>query len=382
MDMDQGECLAQLPVRHLQLSKVPAYYIPTPIVYIANNHTLCYEIVIDIIAYYYCFAGALIDWQHSFVVLFLASAVASLLFTFTMCFVSEPTNATATTNSTVSRNHAEKASMKSVWAVLRRQRRAPLLLYGSVAAVAIVHSGINSIGPVLVSRLVHDRESIVGFLSVSKVSLEIPMFISSGLIIRRVGFRFMSFISLACLFARSLGWLALYAFALPYWVVFLIEPLQGITFASLWSTAVHLVAKISPPGLTATAQNLLHISMYRIGSNIGAIMASWVVERYSSNLLFLAFSGWSALLLCVFIASSTKLRDYFDAPDNNEAMHLADDGSSSPEGNAPKSRNGRRPMYAKVPIHEDAKSLSMREIEAIFPTSDHWLFKLQSYKLV
>nr|KAG5696510.1 hypothetical protein BaRGS_021046 [Batillaria attramentaria] len=94
---------------------------------------------------------------------------------------------------------------------------------------------------------------LFGLCVVSSVILEVPTFFFSGRLIRRLGPVPCLCVSIATMSTRLLA----YSLLGNPWLVLLIEPLHGVTFGLMLSSATTYASIVSPPGMSATTQGLV-----------------------------------------------------------------------------------------------------------------------------
>lgn len=70
------------------------------------------------------------------------------------------------------------------------------------------------------------------------------------------------------------------------WLVLLIEPLHGFTFAAMWSATVEYGQRIAPPGCVARMQALVNGIYYQIAMGIGTAMWGPLVMQPPGGLGF------------------------------------------------------------------------------------------------
>ncbi|MFT5685492.1 MAG: PPP family 3-phenylpropionic acid transporter [Myxococcota bacterium] len=82
------------------------------------------------------------------------------------------------------------------------------------------------------------------------------------------------------------------------------QSLHGITFGAFWVAGVALVADRSPKAVATSAQGLLAAAVGGVGSMIGLVGASWVVEVMATRWMFLCGAGIGVLaLLCAIVGT-------------------------------------------------------------------------------
>jgi len=70
------------------------------------------------------------------------------------------------------------------------------------------------------------------------------------------------------------------------WLVLLVEPLHGFTFAAMWCATVEYARKLAVPGTEATLQALVNGLFYQISAAAGSLLWGLVVQRPPRGLGF------------------------------------------------------------------------------------------------
>merc|ERR1712039_550036 len=71
------------------------------------------------------------------------------------------------------------------------------------------------------------------------------------------------------------------------WLVLLVEPLHGITFAAMWSASVEYGQRIAPPGGLARMQALVNGLYYQIAMGTGSMFWGALVPDAPQGLGFI-----------------------------------------------------------------------------------------------
>ena len=93
------------------------------------------------------------------------------------------------------------------------------------------------------------------------------------------------------------------------------QALHGITFGGFWIAGVTLVSDRAPAEVSTSAQGLLAASVGGVGSMIGLVGASWVVELMATRWLFLCGAGIGVLaLVCAFMGTRSGTGSPAESP--------------------------------------------------------------------
>lgn len=80
-------------------------------------------------------------------------------------------------------------------------------------------------------------------------------------------------------------------------ILLFLQPLHGITFAILYTAAIHYISKIVPDYLIGTGHLLLANVFFSISGIIGSLVGGIVFEQYGGNVLYLSMG------IVIFIGS-------------------------------------------------------------------------------
>jgi MFS-type transporter involved in bile tolerance (Atg22 family) len=130
------------------------------------------------------------------------------------------------------------------------------------------------------------------------VMFEIPMFQVAPVLLRKYGVRWLLLVAnvalLVCIFGYTL---------IPQghtWLVFLLEPLHGVTYAGSQSAAVEYVQRNMPRGSEASGQGIVNLIR---GS--GAVLGLWLggllmQESWGPRVMYRAFATTIAIGTAIF----------------------------------------------------------------------------------
>jgi PPP family 3-phenylpropionic acid transporter len=138
--------------------------------------------------------------------------------------------------------------------------------------------------------------SLTGLAVASSVILELPFFIFSAALIKKVSARGLINFSFLVLIIRLLLSSALKN---PYWGI-AVNMLHGPFFATYWAGAVNYAREIAPHGLGASAQALFAASFFGLGGIVGALLGGWLFTNFGPPIMFQTGAGLTLLGLLVF----------------------------------------------------------------------------------
>jgi len=113
---------------------------------------------------------------------------------------------------------------------------------------------------------------------------EVIMYFLSGYLLQKIGYDYVLYIGLVSNICRLLAYsyITVPAMSLP------IEILQGISSASIWTSAVCYIGLI--PGAPVTLQALLHAVYWGLGHGGGGILGGIMVTYIGSNTTFITYA--------------------------------------------------------------------------------------------
>ena len=120
-------------------------------------------------------------------------------------------------------------------------------------------------------------------------AVEVPVMHASDGLLRRHGARRMLLAVLVLYSMRCAGYAMLASFAGRPWLVLLVEPLHGITFALFYTTSVNHVKTLLPEGRETLAQGIFSAA-FTGGTGVGAALGGVCARIYGFQLTFYAFA--------------------------------------------------------------------------------------------
>jgi hypothetical protein len=138
-------------------------------------------------------------------------------------------------------------------------------------------------------------------LSVSMtVVFEFPFFLYSERLLAVLGLRGMLLLAFGAYVSRVL----VYTLLRNPWLVLLVEPCHGITFACSWCAVIHYSGSVAPKGLEATTQGVFNGVFNGFGPALGAAFGGELYEQYGAVVMFrVAATVLSAAAAVFFVAT-------------------------------------------------------------------------------
>eukprot|EP00040_Diaphanoeca_grandis_P016954 m.87919 g.87919 ORF g.87919 m.87919 type:complete len:432 (-) comp26136_c0_seq4:97-1392(-) len=150
---------------------------------------------------------------------------------------------------------------------------------------------------------VQASKTLIGLSRAVTCAAEVPLFWYSSWLINRLGVLQVLGLACFCYFVRFVG----YSMLQDAWVVLLIEPLHGFTYAVMWSASVSYAHIIAPKGMGTSSQGVLSGIHWGLGSGLGAITGSVLYQTYGARVMFRVASILACfnivLLVCTLRAS-------------------------------------------------------------------------------
>jgi len=156
------------------------------------------------------------------------------------------------------------------------------------------------------------------------VSFEIPIFHYSDRLLKVLNNH--QLMTIACLaYIFRVVWYT--SFANP-WMVLVVEPLHGVTFACKALAAVHYAAELAPPGLETSAQGLGN-TILQLGVITGSIVGGSIMDSHGSIFLYRAAAALVAATLLVYLAVTLSYTGASSLYKGREIRKPADEEESS-----------------------------------------------------
>jgi Na+/melibiose symporter-like transporter len=125
---------------------------------------------------------------------------------------------------------------------------------------------------------------LCGFTAGITVLFEIPVFLFSQPLLKRVGHDGLFLVATAVYTIRVVGYTFL-TLSTVTWIL-LLEVLHGLTFACMWIASVDFSAAIAPEEWSTTVQSILSAVFTCIGAGLGPIVGGRVMQRFGASYLY------------------------------------------------------------------------------------------------
>ncbi len=178
-------------------------------------------------------------------------------------------------------------------------QRGLLLFLLSLFMLTMSTGGVNYFFTLYLDGIGTDEGTIGLAWTLAAVS-EVPVMLSSGSIMRRIGATGL----LTIAFATYAGRWLLYSFITTPALALLVQLLHGLSFAAFLTGGVNYVGSRAPEGLGTTAQAIFNAVAFGIGPFAGALLAGYLYDTTGMPTLFRILSLLAALGLAVFWLST------------------------------------------------------------------------------
>lgn len=153
-----------------------------------------------------------------------------------------------------------------------------------------------------IGRELKGSPTLMGAAQFTMTACEVPIFIYADQIARKLG-NFEVFLLSHLTFALRVWAYTLLSPSYP-WLILLLEPLHGITFALMWTAAVQTAKDLAPTGCEATYQSLVSGVHYGLGLGVGSWIAGIIWDLYGASYLYrgtaLFTLGWMLIFVCLW----------------------------------------------------------------------------------
>lgn len=126
-----------------------------------------------------------------------------------------------------------------------------------------------------------------GLTVVVTVIFEIPIFHFAPRILNSVGYQTMQKVACIAYFTRVVGYTLIPSDKM--FLVLLLEPLHGVTYACSKTATVQMASEITPDGYEATVQGIISM-LTSFGSVIGVSLGGWIEDEYSDISLYRSYA--------------------------------------------------------------------------------------------
>lgn len=97
-----------------------------------------------------------------------------------------------------------------------------------------------------------------------------------------------------------------YAYMTQPIYVLLIEPLHGVTYALIWTAAIHEVQRIAPPSMHASAQSALAATFHGIGPAVVIVIGGFLFDSVGYKTTYILFAILVTASLCFYVYTEVE----------------------------------------------------------------------------
>ena len=163
--------------------------------------------------------------------------------------------------------------------------RLPILFW--LFEVAIIGTGLvlaDSFIFVFLQNELQASTTLCGFSVGIQVLFEMPIFYCSAYLLRTLGHDVLFLIAMLAYSIRVFGFSLLSPEIL--YLVYVLEALHGVTFASMWIASIDFSAAVAPKEWSTTVQSILTLTHTCLGGGLGPILGGWLMEHYGPRKMF------------------------------------------------------------------------------------------------
>jgi len=170
-----------------------------------------------------------------------------------------------------------------------------LLFTLAVLSLAIGMALVESLSFSFFSKFLHAPPTLSGLTVVVTVMFEIPLFHFSDRIMKRTGPGNLQAVAMLAYATRVIG----YTLVPSAWMVLLLEPLHGVTYA-LGKTASIEHVRLTADGVVG--QSVMNAIRNNLGPVAGLLLAGIIGEEYGEAAVYRIFGGFVAAVMVAFKA--------------------------------------------------------------------------------
>lgn len=207
---------------------------------------------------------------------------------------------------------SSESIFKDIWELVSQKSIAVFLVFATIAGIIdsfIIYFMFWHLEDVALETGYMNQIKLIEGCVVAAECLcgEIPIFILSGKILKKIGY--VHCLSL-CFFTYFIRLGLISMITNPWWLVPIEMVMQGCTYALCYTCIVAYASAIAPPGTSATVQGLVAGMDDGLGFAIGSLIGGQIYKHFGGRRSFQMFSG-AALVTCLFhilirSASETK----------------------------------------------------------------------------
>lgn len=259
--------------------------------------------------------GCVLDWlPFGFGFVYVFAIFSSAIFIFTIiCFqkanrlnhfsslhlfpnMNDEISSLTSTTAIPSPASSPRSLFRAIYPVLTSGGYITVLYYHLVFWLAV---GMSTVEYLLFLYFVNDLKAsnfLCGITVVVTVMIEIPLFAYAPRILSRLGESNVTIIGAFAFIIRMVG----YCVIPSAWFVLFLEPLHGVTIATVECASVSFVSKRTCPEYEATAQAILAF-IHGVGFSVGGAGGGFIMETFGSRVMYLTAGSMVFLATCLFM---------------------------------------------------------------------------------
>ena len=147
------------------------------------------------------------------------------------------------------------------------------------------------------------RATMMGLSLMVATIAELPFFVVTNWIVKRIGAPKMFLIGMAAFALRF----ALYAVVQQPWAVLIVQVLHGPSFVAVWVAGVSYADSIAPPGMGATAQSIFGATLMGLGAAAGGVLSGALFGAVGAHWMYAILALFVLVGLAIFWITNSRL---------------------------------------------------------------------------
>ena len=156
---------------------------------------------------------------------------------------------------------------------------------------------------------------MMGLTVILTVAFEIPIFHVAPKLLQEWGASVLLLVAAGCYITRVIGYTLIPEGKV--YLVLLLEPLHGVTFACATTAGVEVLSQLTPRGSEGTAQSLLQLFV-GTGAVLGLLFGGWAVEALGPRMMYRMAA--LVVLLGSSLFASVRLRHGEAIPKSSDCL--------------------------------------------------------------
>jgi PPP family 3-phenylpropionic acid transporter len=148
--------------------------------------------------------------------------------------------------------------------------------------------------------------NLIGLSAAAISILEIPFFLSTGTLLRKIAPQKLILVSFIILIIRLVLTARLVN---PVWGV-AVNLMNGIFFPLYWTGSVNYARQLSPRGMHASGQAFFAASFFGVGGITGAVLGGWLYSAFGAPFMFNVGAGFALFGMVAFLILGRNVNNF------------------------------------------------------------------------